>query len=187
MRYLNFLLLGDEPMSLSVLQEIADWKLEGKSEDNRRYFFHVSEVESIENGSRSYVIGRKGTGKTAISEYLHKRQETKTFAQKLTFKNFPFNELYDLQNAGFSPPNQFITLWKYVIYSCVARMMSRNEATSAKIRPALAQLYPDDPAQALASTIRRWRSEEHTSELQSLAYLVCRLLLEKKKKNKYHT
>src|SRR5687767_15602368 len=34
------------------------------------------------------------------------------------------------------------------------------------------------------------RSEEHTSELQSLAYLVCRLLLEKKKntknKNKQH-
>src|SRR2546425_7624585 len=29
---------------------------------------------------------------------------------------------------------------------------------------------------------RRGRSEEHTSELQSLAYLVCRLLLEKKKK-----
>src|SRR2546425_3724828 len=28
----------------------------------------------------------------------------------------------------------------------------------------------------------RMRSEEHTSELQSLAYLVCRLLLEKKKK-----
>src|SRR2546425_5624425 len=28
------------------------------------------------------------------------------------------------------------------------------------------------------------RSEEHTSELQSLAYLVCRLLLEKKKKKK---
>src|SRR5229473_7552 len=30
----------------------------------------------------------------------------------------------------------------------------------------------------------RARSEEHTSELQSLAYLVCRLLLEKKKKKK---
>src|SRR2546425_7301305 len=28
------------------------------------------------------------------------------------------------------------------------------------------------------------RSEEHTSELQSLAYLVCRLLLEKKKKQR---
>src|SRR2546425_9451733 len=31
------------------------------------------------------------------------------------------------------------------------------------------------------------RSEEHTSELQSLAYLVCRLLLEKKKKIKHAT
>src|SRR2546422_8221817 len=28
-----------------------------------------------------------------------------------------------------------------------------------------------------------WRSEEHTSELQSRLHLVCRLLLEKKKKN----
>src|SRR2546425_4720000 len=31
----------------------------------------------------------------------------------------------------------------------------------------------------------RHRSEEHTSELQSLAYLVCRLLLEKKKQMHY--
>src|SRR6266436_835740 len=30
-----------------------------------------------------------------------------------------------------------------------------------------------------------WRSEEHTSELQSRLHLVCRLLLEKKKKNSY--
>src|SRR2546423_4756481 len=30
------------------------------------------------------------------------------------------------------------------------------------------------------------RSEEHTSELQSLAYLVCRLLLEKKKTANFH-
>src|SRR2546425_9607082 len=29
--------------------------------------------------------------------------------------------------------------------------------------------------------VLQYRSEEHTSELQSLAYLVCRLLLEKKK------
>src|SRR5205823_10312145 len=33
---------------------------------------------------------------------------------------------------------------------------------------------------------RHVRSEEHTSELQSLAYLVCRLLLEKKKQKKIH-
>src|SRR5215213_1012966 len=35
--------------------------------------------------------------------------------------------------------------------------------------------------------LRGPRSEEHTSELQSLTNLVCRLLLEKKKKQKYAT
>src|SRR2546423_4690087 len=37
---------------------------------------------------------------------------------------------------------------------------------------------------ASIETAERFRSEEHTSELQSLAYLVCRLLLEKKKQYK---
>src|SRR5687767_15773251 len=46
----------------------------------------------------------------------------------------------------------------------------------------------DDPeiVKAAHDGLDKWgyglRSEEHTSELQSLAYLVCRLLLEKKKK-----
>src|SRR2546425_9118072 len=42
--------------------------------------------------------------------------------------------------------------------------------------------YP--PMASLFTRYRFPRSEEHTSELQSLAYLVCRLLLEKKKKKK---
>src|SRR5690625_5681542 len=56
--------------------------------------------------------------------------------------------------------------------------------------------YQDRTAEAhnhaktgLASITRVWetRSEEHTSELQSRGHLVCRLLLEKKKKNKENT
>src|SRR5690625_5425281 len=39
-----------------------------------------------------------------------------------------------------------------------------------------------DPLQGVLSAVRSGRSEEHTSELQSRGHLVCRLLLEKKKK-----
>src|SRR5690625_6049729 len=40
-----------------------------------------------------------------------------------------------------------------------------------------------DPSRVLHGTeaLQAWRSEEHTSELQSRGHLVCRLLLEKKK------
>src|SRR5205823_11798507 len=41
---------------------------------------------------------------------------------------------------------------------------------------------PQSVNEAYICAALRIRSEEHTSELQSLAYLVCRLLLEKKKK-----
>src|SRR5205814_5102235 len=48
--------------------------------------------------------------------------------------------------------------------------------------------YPITPSTSLMEAYKeyaeRYRSEEHTSELQSLRHLVCRLLLEKKKKTK---
>src|SRR3712207_9391243 len=51
-------------------------------------------------------------------------------------------------------------------------------------------LTPDDAFKLLMSMgiiqPESRRSEEHTSELQSRQYLVCRLLLEKKKQNKSH-
>src|SRR2546427_9647819 len=42
-------------------------------------------------------------------------------------------------------------------------------------------------SQLLEQRIALHRSEEHTSELQSQSNLVCRLLLEKKKRTKQHT
>src|SRR3712207_8500399 len=55
-----------------------------------------------------------------------------------------------------------------------SRSVAPNQLVAADLNAALRQL--DD------------RSEEHTSELQSRQYLVCRLLLEKKKtiKDNYH-
>src|SRR3989441_4245439 len=51
---------------------------------------------------------------------------------------------------------------------------STKETSGVGTRSAMPSIFP------FTSGITR--SEEHTSELQSLAYLVCRLLLEKKKK-----
>src|SRR2546427_353223 len=63
-----------------------------------------------------------------------------------------------------------------------------NQAASS---PAMLRITARSPATALAAPSRitcittLCRSEEHTSELQSQSNLVCRLLLEKKKKNNH--
>src|SRR2546425_5993139 len=76
------------------------------------------------------------------------------------------------------------------------RFRDPESAASVVVRPReLARVYSETVRREIAAwrtACRRHgiayhhvltRSEEHTSELQSLAYLVCRLLLEKKKKN----
>src|SRR5687767_15616060 len=64
----------------------------------------------------------------------------------------------------------------------VPRRRPRRRNAGAGRRP---RRPPRGEAQGADRQRRLLRSEEHTSELQSLAYLVCRLLLEKKKKKKY--
>ena len=144
----------------AVYEEIADWKLEAKLEDNARYFYHVGEVQRIEEGKRSFVIGRKGCGKTAVSEYLCRKQVHDTFSVKLTFKNFPFNELYALRDTGYAGPHQYITLWKFLIYSHVCQLMAGNENVEPKLKAELYSEYIENQAPTLPRRINKWLDRE---------------------------
>src|SRR3712207_8380843 len=63
-----------------------------------------------------------------------------------------------------------------------ARMVNHTDALVGYLAEAIPRhLVGHDPFR-IEELVRRMRSEEHTSELQSRQYLVCRLLLEKKKK-----
>jgi cold shock CspA family protein len=150
----------DPPENQSaILRRIADWKLDAKLDDNR-LFFETAEVSLLETGSKSFVIGRKGTGKTAISEFIFSDITHDRFSKKLTFKNFPFNELYKLDNGKYRAPNQYITLWKYLIYSSIAQMMQVNQRIDPALRAQLDQIYPDEPVESLARKVSTWTSAD---------------------------
>src|SRR2546425_8231453 len=70
-------------------------------------------------------------------------------------------------------------------YTTLFRSLTRAEQ-GARLSEALEALAPQERLAIQLFVVEEMsaeavRSEEHTSELQSLAYLVCRLLLEKKK------
>src|SRR5205823_14530353 len=67
-------------------------------------------------------------------------------------------------------------------YTTLFRSSRRRQMGTGRLRPnnKLAGAWITATAPHFSEQ-KRYRSEEHTSELQSLAYLVCRLLLEKKK------
>src|SRR3712207_9429363 len=76
------------------------------------------------------------------------------------------------------PPRS--TLFPYTTLFRSSRGSVSASAPGQRVSPAP---DPDRAGLCRAGPCRRRRSEEHTSELQSRQYLVCRLLLEKKKKD----
>src|SRR2546425_6479066 len=83
---------------------------------------------------------------------------------------FPYTTLFrsEIQAAGHKAAPHI---------SCIG-------ATRADIAATL-ELYKSKGVDHIVALRGDLRSEEHTSEPQSLAYLVCRLLLEKKKKKQH--
>ena len=149
--------IGDEGMK-ECLREIAGWKLEAKLEDIVKYFCPMPEIDNLVNGAKSYVIGRKGTGKTALVQYIADdvSQKNGFVSKKLSFKNFPFNELYRLQNDSYTRPNQYISIWKYIIYSYAVRGMAESEGVDAQIKRRIRRVYPEPDSAALRNLLGRW-------------------------------
>src|SRR5215216_7313355 len=81
------------------------------------------------------------------------------------------------------PPRS--TLFPYTTLFRSPRRAARSRADGRDSRASLARRAHRAPGKPPA--VERRRSEEHTSELQSPDHLVCRLLLEKKKKQTYIT
>src|SRR2546430_9155968 len=69
-------------------------------------------------------------------------------------------------------------------YTTLFRSAGRRLVRIAQIVGHLLGLHHRGAACGKSLLLARFRSEEHTSELQSQSNLVCRLLLEKKKKKK---
>src|SRR3712207_479936 len=120
--------------------------------------------------TQALVSAMGGKGKIVMTQGAlgHTGAQGRARGFESVVKNFPDIEVLDTQPADWD-------------VSKVARIWETLLTKFPEIDAAF--FHNDDMALAAAEV----RSEEHTSELQSRQYLVCRLLLEKKKINIHHT
>src|SRR5262245_66426284 len=87
---------------------------------------------------------------------------------------------------SYTPPTEIYTLSLHDALPIFQARLPTAKEVSSLFSPAMGRRAIR--GRLGRSPAHRWRkrSEEHTSELQSLRHLVCRLLLEKKKKQKPH-
>ena len=144
-----------------IYQRICDeWKLEAKQE-NKEYFYFVNEADAIIEGKKNLVIGRKGEGKTAIAQYIYEQQAFNIFTEKLSFKHFPFNILYELSNAQYTSPNQYISIWKFLIYTTICKQMIKNQNIDVEAVDKMKKIFPDaDNNKKLQRLIKKYTVKE---------------------------
>lgn len=132
-----------------------EWKLESKEEDPK-YFCYIDEVQMLLNGDKNIVVGRKGEGKTAIAQYIYNINEHNVFSTQLTFKNFPFNKLYELSNSQYTSPNQYVSIWKYIIFTTICKLMIKNNNIENSLVNKLKKIFFDDEQKTLENMIKKY-------------------------------
>src|SRR5690606_41848236 len=101
-----------------------------------------------------------------------------SYVAPLVLHSFPTRRSSDLTDR------QFLWTTRFTVAAFTVIVTSYAVATDATIHTMVENAYRITLAGAFVPLAAGlfWRSEEHTSELQSRENLVCRLLLEKKKK-----
>lgn len=92
---------------INLLQEISHWKMEAADEDIERYFYMFDGLSDIINGRYTIILGRKGSGKTAIIEHIASLSSFESSSTKITFMDFPFEEFSDLLQEDFPRKGNF--------------------------------------------------------------------------------
>src|SRR6266404_3858470 len=158
----------------------------------------VFRVENLALGRIHQCTPQLSTG--SLFRYLHFRFSSSLLSPKrnITAKR-TWSPIFLNQTTRTGPPSSLIPTSRIPGGSLVPPLLPPSQEApggSQTITPAhllctMATAIPSrHPPRGGRSSLpfhlrmarRRGRSEEHTSELQSLAYLVCRLLLEKKNK-----
>ena len=88
------------------------------------YFVDRNYWEELINNNRFYVIGRKGTGKSALYKWIKlQTMEKGDLCSNMLFNEFPFGQLLNLKDDNFLKPNQYQTICRHMILSEFARLI----------------------------------------------------------------
>ena len=112
----------------NVLNEIASWKIDATHKANERYFFKNKVVEEIVSGDAPLIIGRKGTGKTAIALHLIANPRHDKFSAYFDFRELRAATINLGAQTGPAGINPWITIWKAILGQQVITLMAQNES-----------------------------------------------------------
>src|SRR5687767_9794567 len=192
----------DEVVSAALQEDVQGVAVSSYQGGHLEYFKYMMDLLRQQGGERIKVFGGGGgvivpAEIKTLHDYGVERIYSPEDGQRLGLQGM-INDM--LERCDFDPARKQPKTLAQIITALELGVLQNNEILEkAKSSPAPVLGITGTGGAGKSSLtdelVRRFRldqndslklarSEEHTSELQSLAYLVCRLLLEKKNKNK---
>lgn len=116
----------------------------------RDYFIEIPEYSGLIDGTYRYIIGRKGTGKTALCERIRQDAENNPFwfSHTLSLRNLPLPIVRSLRDKSLRDKCQFVPIWSFLIILKLIQMILEDEGSGpADIKSELQQFieinFPD--------------------------------------------
>ncbi|WP_413705305.1 P-loop ATPase, Sll1717 family [Pseudomonas sp. Pseusp16] len=95
------------------------------------YFVQTDSVDTVVNGIKFLILGRKGSGKTALFRYFNERQPAGSLSLALNLRGYPWAMHARRNDPEAATAEQYEASWKYVIVTEFAQMvLSKMTGTS---------------------------------------------------------
>jgi len=109
------------------------------------YFISTNAAKVVEANQAFLVLGRKGTGKTAIVRYLTEQKQSSPLSRPLNLRNYPCGVHSSRIDYGASAIEAYVSSWRYLIAVQVASLViSHNRANLSSTYHQLVQFLKDN-------------------------------------------
>lgn len=122
---------------------------DGKHDSIEKYFLDTGLIDQIYQRKVSILLGRKGTGKTAVARHLVNDADKSwnKWASILSFRDVPVKLLEEFADANYSQSGRFDLLWKFIFLIELGKLVIKDETidpdAKQKIEALILQVHPD--------------------------------------------
>ena len=119
-----------------ILQKVNFGHIDAEADRNLiSYFLETDSYRRIFSGEKMYVLGRKGTGKSAIYLTLERLKNPYITVSGLTFDDYPWQIHNKIKDDSKSVDFAHVNTWKYIILLELAKLVIReNSGESQEIK-----------------------------------------------------
>ena len=107
--------------------DAVNYKKPENKELFQKFFYRTEEYSQIFNGSKYFIIGDKGTGKTAYATFLVNQEQNgfKGFIKLIGSTDYP--KFIKLKNDNHLQLSDYTNIWKVLIYLLLAEYIPESE------------------------------------------------------------